>query len=95
MEPLIKAGAVGFSDDGDPVKTAELMAEALEISKAVQFTDNRPLRRAQTADRPEGEEKIVARDLAVAEKTKGWVHIAHVSTAGAVELIRQAKKQRV
>jgi len=44
---------------------------------------------------PEGEAKIVARDLELAEKTKGWVHIAHVSTAGAVELIRQAKKKGV
>jgi dihydroorotase len=48
-----------------------------------------------TAALAEGEEKIVARDMEVAEKTKGWVHIAHVSTAGAVELIRQAKKRGV
>jgi len=32
MEPLVKAGVVGFSDDGDPVKTDKLMSEALEIS---------------------------------------------------------------
>ena len=33
--------------------------------------------------------------MELAEKTKGWVHIAHVSTAGAVELIRRAKKKGV
>jgi len=41
------------------------------------------------------EEKIVARDLDLAAATGGWVHIAHVSTAGSVELIREAKKTRV
>jgi dihydroorotase len=44
---------------------------------------------------PESEERIVARDLELAEKTKGWVHIAHVSTAGAVEMIKQAKQKGV
>ena len=94
MEPLVKAGVVGFSDDGDPVKTAELMAEALEISKVF----NLPIIdhcEEPNGGPPEGEEKIVARDLELAEKTKGWVHIAHVSTAAAVELIRQAKKKGV
>ena len=94
MEPLVKAGAVGFSDDGDPVKTADLMAEALEISKLF----NLPIIdhcEDPNGGPPAGEEKIVARDLALAEKTKGWLHIAHVSTTGAVELIRQAKKKGV
>ena len=94
MEPLVKAGVVGFSDDGDPVKTEELMAEALEISKVF----NLPIIdhcEEPNGGPPEGEAKIVARDLELAEKTKGWVHIAHVSTAGAVELIRQAKKKGV
>ena len=35
----------------------------------------------------------VARDLNLAELTGARVHIAHVSTAGAVELVRQAKKR--
>jgi dihydroorotase len=39
------------------------------------------------------EEVGVARDLAVAELTGARLHIAHVSTAGAVELIRQAKRR--
>ncbi len=39
------------------------------------------------------EESIVARDIALAELTGGRLHIAHVSTAGAVELIRNARKK--
>ena len=41
------------------------------------------------------EEIMVARDLALAELTGARLHIAHVSTAGAVELIRRAKQQGV
>jgi dihydroorotase len=41
------------------------------------------------------EDNIVARDLALAETTGGWIHIAHVSTQGSVELIRRAKEKGV
>lgn len=39
------------------------------------------------------EEAMVARDILIAEFTKTRVHIAHVSTAGSVRLIREAKKR--
>jgi len=38
------------------------------------------------------EEAMIARDLALLERTGGRLHIAHISTAGAVELVRQAKR---
>jgi dihydroorotase len=41
------------------------------------------------------EEAIVARDIALAEVTGSHVHIAHVSTAGTVEMIRQARARGV
>lgn len=41
------------------------------------------------------EDIAVARDLLLAEYTGGRIHIAHVSTKGAVELIRQAKAKGV
>jgi dihydroorotase len=41
------------------------------------------------------EDVIVARDIALAELTGGHVHVAHVSTAGAVRLIREAKARGV
>lgn len=37
------------------------------------------------------EEAMVARDLAILEQTGGHLHIAHISTAGSVELVRRAK----
>lgn len=41
------------------------------------------------------EDIIVARDLALAQLTGGWIHIAHTTTEGAVELIRRAKEKGV
>jgi dihydroorotase len=39
------------------------------------------------------EEAMIARDILIAEFTRTTVHIAHVSTAGSVSLIREAKKR--
>jgi dihydroorotase len=48
------------------------------------------------AGRPaEAEEIIVARDVALARATGGRLHVCHVSTARAVELIRRAKADGV
>ena len=41
------------------------------------------------------EDIIVARDIMLAEMTGGHLHVLHVSTAGAVELIRQGKRRGV
>jgi len=41
------------------------------------------------------EEVMVARDIILADLTKGKLHICHVSTAGSVELLRRAKLARV
>jgi len=44
---------------------------------------------------PIAEELMVARDIMLAEYTGGRVHIAHVSTAGSVELIRRGKRSKI
>lgn len=44
---------------------------------------------------PAAEEVMAARDILVAESLGGRVHIAHISTKGTVELIREAKKRGV
>ncbi len=41
------------------------------------------------------EEAMVARDLALAEMTGGLLHLAHLSTAGSVDLVRQARRRGV
>ncbi len=41
------------------------------------------------------EEVMIARDILLAEFTGGHVHVAHISTARAVELVRDAKKRGI
>lgn len=41
------------------------------------------------------EEVMIARDILLAEFTGGHVHVAHISTAGAVDLVRRAKADGV
>jgi len=41
------------------------------------------------------EEIIVARDLALAQLTGGWLHIAHITTEGSVDLVCRAKEKGV
>ena len=43
----------------------------------------------------QAEEVMISRDIMLAELTGAYLHIAHVSTAGSVDLIRQAKKRNV
>jgi dihydroorotase len=94
MTSLAQAGVIGFSDDGDPVKTEELMRRALVNGKKLGL----PV--IDHCEDPvggpdEGEIKIVARDLRLAEETGGWIHIAHVSTAGSIEMIKEAKHKGI
>ena len=44
---------------------------------------------------PIAEELMVARDIMLAEYTGGRIHIAHVSTAGSVDLIRKGKRAKI
>jgi len=107
---LVAAGAVGFSDDGRPVKTAGLLRRALVRAKEVgvpiiDHCEDTSLSGAGLVNEGSvsealvvkgipnvSEEVCVARDLLLAEAAGAHLHIAHVSTARAVEMIRQAKR---
>ncbi len=113
MGELVDAGAVAFSDDGDPVHNAAVMRRALEYAKmfgrpVIDHCQELTLTAGGVMN--EGfvstnlglpgmpaiaEEIMVARDLLLAKFTGGRLHIAHVSTAGAVELIRRARAEGV
>jgi dihydroorotase len=41
------------------------------------------------------ESDIVARDIALAKELKAHIHVAHISTAQAMDAVRQAKKKRI
>ena len=111
MEELASAGAVAFSDDGDPVYDANLMRLALAYSldlglpvtnhcQDIALSPNGVMAEGAVASRlgldgipAAAEEAMIARDISLAELTGGRLHIAHVSTAGSVPLLRQAKER--
>jgi dihydroorotase len=109
MAELVAAGAVAFTDDGEPVHDAEIMRRALEYSRmfdrpVIQHAQDMPMTKGGVMNEgfvatelglggmpPIAEDVMVARDVALAEYTAGQYHVAHMSTAGALTLVRQAK----
>ncbi len=113
LAELATAGAVAFSDDGDPVHDAEIMRRALEYAKMfnkpiIQHAQDLPLTKGGVMNEgfnatalglpgmpPIAEDIMVARDIALVEYTDAQYHVAHMSTAGCVELVRHAKKSKL
>jgi dihydroorotase len=110
LAALQAAGAVAFSDDGRPVKTAGLLRRALErcrelgvpisehcedasLSAGGVMNEGPVAQKLGVGGIPNASEDVcVARGLVMAEATGGHMHIAHLSTAGAIEMVRQAKR---
>ena len=110
---LKSAGAVAFSDDGNPVADSGLMRHALEYAAAFdmpvishcedQGLSARGLMHEGFVSTQLGlpgipsiaEDIMVARDIDLARFTGTRLHIAHVSTAGSVQAIREAKSAGV
>lgn len=108
---LVASGAVAISDDGKPIRDPEVMRSALRYSKEFgipvishcEISDNNWVMNEGSVSARLGvigisnsaEELMVQRDISLAEETGGHLHIAHVSTKGSVQLIRQAKKKGI
>jgi dihydroorotase len=113
MADMAAAGAVAFSDDGQPVSSNRLMRNALAYSRVADrpivdhcedadLLDGGVMHEGRVASvlglrgaSAEAEEVAVARDLALARATGGRLHLAHLSTAAAVDLVREAKARGV
>ena len=110
---MVGAGAVAVSDDGKPVKTAQLMRTALEYARTfnIPVADHcEEMSLAQGGAMNEGivsarlglkgipseaEEIMAIRDILLARRTGGHVHLCHMSTRGSVELIRWGKDRHI
>ena len=111
FEALMAAGAVGFSDDGKPVKTGALLEKALEAAKelGVPIIDHCEVPELSAGGvMNEGvhsqslslrgipnsaEDGCIARDIEIAGATGGHLHVAHLSTAGGIRMVRGAKER--
>jgi dihydroorotase len=110
---MVGAGAVGVSDDGKPVATAQLMRTALEYARTfgipvADHCEEMSLARGGAMNEgivsarlglkgipSEAEEIIAIRDILLARRTGGHVHLCHMSTRGSVELIRWGKDRGI
>jgi dihydroorotase len=108
---MVGAGAVGFTDDGSPVESGGLMANALKyagslgvpiithaedksiVGKGCMHGGYWSARLGMAGMARAGEDAAVFRDIELARATGGHLHVAHVSTKGAVEIIRRAKAE--
>ncbi|MBI3578030.1 MAG: dihydroorotase [Ignavibacteriales bacterium] len=114
MAELAQAGAVGFTDDGSPITSAEIMRRALEYSSMYgipviqhaeesSMTHNGSMNEGYASTRlgmpgipSVAEELMIARDILLLRYTpKARYHVAHISTIGAVEYVRNAKKEKL
>ncbi len=99
FEKLAALGAVGFTDDGIALTDGDLVREAMtqarKLSLPLSFHEEDPgfitkSGRNDTAPAV-AEETLVLRDVSLAEETGAVINIQHVSSAGSVNLIREAK----
>ena len=113
MDDLVEGGAVGFSDDGRCVMSADLIRKSLEYTKMLDVPIiEHPEDHSISGDGQvnEGfisykyglrgilnaaEEVIVARDIILQERIKSKLHLAHISTFGSIDLIKNAKKKKI
>jgi dihydroorotase len=113
MAELAAAGAVAFTDDGDPVCSAEIMRRALEYAHMfhrpiIQHAQDIPMTRGGVMNEgftstelglpgmPDvAEDIMIARDILLTHYTGGYYHVAHLSSLGAVNLVRQAKARNL
>lgn len=94
MDSLLMRRALEYSR----VRKALIISHAEDISLAAGGVMNEGLLSITLGLKgipAQAEEIIISRDIALAELTGGRLHIAHVSTAGSVELLRAAKKRGV
>jgi dihydroorotase len=111
MGLMKRAGAVGFTDDGNGVQDAALMLKALKYAFMLdvviaQHCQDDSLARGGVMNSGYNstilglpgmdalaEEMMLWRDIQLVRKTRVRYHAQHVSTARAIELVRQAREQ--
>ena len=111
MGLLLKAGAVGFTDDGSGVQDASAMLRALKYASMFdtvisQHCQDMSLGSSGVMNSgynstilglpgmdPLAEEMMLWRDIQLVRKTGVRYHAQHISTAGSVKIIAEAKKE--
>ncbi len=98
MQAMGKAGAIAFTDDGHTTMDDTLMENAFLVAKSygrivTTHSEDHDVT-AHIKDRPApntAESDVVVRDIRLAEKTGGALHVGHVSTKEALKAIKEAR----
>lgn len=101
LEGNVKAGAVGFSDDGRTTMNDDYMIDAFKEANRLNVPvithcedhEKSDFYKDQPAP-PELEYTIVKRDIDLCDRVKGRLHICHISTKEGVEYVREAKANK-
>lgn len=101
LEGNVKAGAVGFSDDGRTTMNDDYMIDAFKEANRLKVPvithcedhEKSDLYKNEPAP-PELEYTIVKRDIELCDQVDGRLHICHISTKEGVEYVREAKAKK-
>lgn len=85
--------SIGFSDDGYPVMSDDLMESAMKNAALGDYLIAAHCEDLSCEDPRMSEYLNIKRDLEYLKHTGGRYHVCHVSSKISVDLIRQAKKQ--
>lgn len=86
-----------LSDDGKGVMSSKMMEDALELSKKLNLVvmSHAEDHSFSSTDMRKAENYMTLRDIYACEQTGGRLHLCHVSTKEAIEMIADAKKKGV
>lgn len=86
-----------LSDDGKGVMSSKMMEDALELSKKLNLVimSHAEDHSFSTTDMRKAENYMTLRDIFACEQTGGRLHLCHVSTKEAMEMIITAKKKGI
>ena len=111
MGLMVKAGAIGFTDDGSGVQNAAVMNRALKYAQMFDVVISQHCQDMSLGSRgvmnagynstilglpgmnPLAEEMMLWRDVQLVKKTRVKYHAQHISTAGSVKIMRDAKAE--
>ena len=86
-----------LSDDGKGVMSSKMMEDALELSKNLDFVvmSHAEDHSFSSTDMRKAENYMTLRDIYACEQTGGRLHLCHVSTKEAIQMIVDAKKKGI
>ncbi len=93
IEKITNKGCKIISDDGNGVESDEVMKKAMEIAfkKGLIVSSHAEYKQISKYDTRQSENQMTQRDLTLCEETRAHLHMAHVSTKEAIEMIAKAK----